>query len=128
MQITIITSILLTIILLIISIRTILHRRTHGIGLGDGNDENLLRKMRASANFSEYALFGTFLIFLLEINKFNFYLLSIISVCLVLGRAFHAYTFSFTNGNMFLRVSGTALTLTSFILSIFSLISILINK
>ena len=51
----------LTALFLVLSARVITFRRRNGINLGDGNDPEMLRRMRAQGNFVEYApLFGRF--------------------------------------------------------------------
>ena len=57
---------LLALLLLLLARSTILRRQTARILLGDGADEPLQRRIRAHANFAEYAPLGLILLALCE--------------------------------------------------------------
>lgn len=65
-------------------------RRKFKISVGDGGNEALLRRMRAQANFVEFAPIFLILLGGLELSGANRLVLAIIAVIFVLGRIAHA--------------------------------------
>jgi uncharacterized membrane protein YecN with MAPEG domain len=98
-------------IFLWLSARVILYRRHHLISLGDNGDKSLLKRMRAQANCAEYTPIAALLLVLMEIGGADGWLLHLLGLMLVLGRALHGYGFSASPPKMQLRVLGMALTL-----------------
>jgi uncharacterized membrane protein YecN with MAPEG domain len=105
-----------------LSIRIIVYRRTHKLGLGDAGDKSLMKRMRAQANCAEYAPFALVLMLLVELQDAPAPVVHTIGALLLLGRALHGYGFSTSPPIMTLRVAGTALTLLSYIVAIFALL------
>lgn len=108
---------LLGFILVALSARVIVYRRSHKISLGDTGDKALLKRMRAHSNFTEYAPFGLILLVLIELSGAPAIAVHVLGVMLVTGRAVHAYGFSSTPQVMRMRVGGMMLTMSTIVLS-----------
>lgn len=65
-------------------------RAAEKIGMGDGGNDRLLRRMRAQANFTEYAPFALALIVVLELAGQGGMALALSAAAFMLGRVFHA--------------------------------------
>ena len=91
------------------------HRHAHKIGLGDGGDKLLARKIRVHGNFVEYVPFALLLLALLELCG-----LAVAAVWgfggLLLARLLHAAGLSRSGGYSIGRFWGTALTWLVFLL------------
>jgi uncharacterized membrane protein YecN with MAPEG domain len=107
---------LLGFILLALSARVIVYRRSHKISLGDTGDKALLKRMRAQSNFVEYAPMGLILLVLVELTGAPAIAVHVLGLMLVAGRAMHGYGFSSTPQVMQMRVGGMILTLISILL------------
>jgi uncharacterized protein len=103
----------LTILFLILSVRTIRLRRTARVAVGVGSDMPLQRAVRAHGNFAEYSPLALILLGLLEVNEASPLLLHACGVLFVLGRVLHAYGISNPNENFRWRVSGMGITFTT---------------
>ncbi len=99
----------LTLWYLVLSLRVVKHRRT-GIGLGDGGDKTMLRRIRGHGNFAEYVPLALILLAALELNGMSLYVLHGLGLALLAGRLLHGYAFAFTEQFGFGRFWGTALT------------------
>lgn len=114
MPITALFAGLLAILLIVLSARVINGRQSGRVELGtanrEGEDRELLRRVRVHANFVEYTPFALVLIGLAESLKAPGYLLYGLGATLLIGRIVHAYGFSQPNSIMALRVSGMVLT------------------
>jgi len=94
----------------VLSLRVIGQRRT-GISLGDGGDPQMLRKIRAHANFAEYIPFILLMMAFLEMGGSSVLVLHGLGVATLVGRLLHGYALSFTERFALGRVGGTALTI-----------------
>jgi uncharacterized membrane protein YecN with MAPEG domain len=94
----------------VLSLRVIGQRRT-GISLGDGGDPQMLRKIRAQANFAEYVPFILLLMAFLEMAGTSPVVLHGLGVATLVGRLLHGYALSFRERFPPGRVGGTALTI-----------------
>jgi len=65
------------------------HRRDFKVSVGDGGHEQLLRRMRAQANFIEHAPFFLILLGGLELSGANRLVLAAIAAIFVLARVAH---------------------------------------
>mmetsp|Transcript_31881 Transcript_31881/g.51770 ORF Transcript_31881/g.51770 Transcript_31881/m.51770 type:complete len:133 (-) Transcript_31881:192-590(-) len=105
----------LTLWYLVLTARVILYRRENLIGLGDGNNNTMQRRIRAHGNFAEYVPLTLLLLYLLETSGARFFsspfFIHLIGALLLIGRLLHGYSLSFTELNMFGRQGGMALTL-----------------
>ena len=108
---------LTTVIFLILSGRVVAYRRANMLSLGDGGDKNLLKRMRAQANWVEYTPLALLLLLMTEIQGAPALALHLLGLSLLLGRALHAIGFAATPQKIILRQIGMVLTLLSLILS-----------
>jgi len=104
---------LLGLLLVLLSARVILARRSRRVSLGSGGDAELERRIRAQGNLAEYAPMGLILIGLLESGGSPPAVLHTLGLPLLAGRLLHGWAFSFTEGNAAARTGGMALTLAS---------------
>ena len=104
---------LLAALFLLLSIRVIGWRRIHRVELGDGDNRELLRRMRVHANFAEYVPFTLLLMALAESMAPPHPLLHLVGLVLVAGRILHAYGLSQTPHILRYRVWGMQLTFTA---------------
>lgn len=95
---------------LVLTIRVVLHRNVHKIGIGTGGDEALSRKVRVHANFVEYVPLGLLLLALLELAAINTALLWTFGIALLVARVLHAIGLGGSAGYSFGRASGALLT------------------
>ena len=72
-----------------LSARVVLARRPLKISVGDGGSEAVLRRMRAHANFAEYAPIFLILLAAIELAGGNARILWIVAVAFVLARISH---------------------------------------
>ena len=70
--------------------RIVNSRREHKVGLGDGGNEVVLRRMRAQANFIENAPFFLILLGGLELSGANPIALAVIAGIFIVARLSHA--------------------------------------
>ncbi|RZF63348.1 MAPEG family protein [Sphingomonas populi] len=73
-----------------LAVRTGLIRRQSGVGIGDGGNVPLIRRMRAHANFVEYAPFVLLLIALIEVSIGSPVWLWAVSSVFLIARIAHA--------------------------------------
>jgi uncharacterized membrane protein YecN with MAPEG domain len=93
-----------------LSIRVVLRRISARISLGDGDDKELKKRIRAQANAIEYLPLGLLLLLCLEWNQTLPVILHICGIVLIVARALHAYGLSRTGGTSPERFAGTGLT------------------
>ena len=110
MPITALYAALLAALFLALSMRVIALRRSRRIALGDGEDKELLRRMRVYANFAEYVPFALLLMALAESLATPALLLHLLGLTLLGARLIHAYGLSQTPQILQLRVLGMLLT------------------
>lgn len=80
---------LLTFILIYLIFSVIKLRKQHQVSLGDGGFEDLQRAIRAHGNFVETALWGIFMIFLIEYQDGDHAAIHGLGLLLVIGRILH---------------------------------------
>jgi len=102
---------LLVLLYLGLTARVVRYRRANLISLGDNDDKNLLKRMRAHANCAEYAPIGLVMLVMVELSGAPAIAVHLAGGMLLLGRLAHAYGFSSTPQKMPLRVGGMVLTL-----------------
>jgi len=113
---------LLAILFLFLSFKTIKVRKRLQIGVGTGDNPELLRAMRVHANFSEYVPITLILILSVELLKGHFILVHGLGAALLIGRVLHAYGVSQSKENLKFRVSGMLLTFATMLVSIISIL------
>jgi uncharacterized membrane protein YecN with MAPEG domain len=69
--------------------RVVRSRRDHGVKIGDGGNEAVLRRMRAQANFIENTTLFLFLLGALELSGGNRLALGVIAAAFMLARIAH---------------------------------------
>lgn len=118
-----VTAILLF-IFIALSINAAFTRRKSGLAVGEGDNETLLRAVRAHGNFTEFTpLFLISLIVVDQLSK-NCDYVGILGLLFIIGRISHALSMFLKKG--ILRVIGMMLTLVPLISNlIYSLIFIL---
>lgn len=102
-------------LLVVLTFRVIAHRREKKIGLGDGGDSLLLRRMRAHGNAVETLPIGLLMLVSLEMSGGSAALLHGLGATLIVGRALHAWGLLGSAGVSFGRFAGMILTMLSFI-------------
>ncbi|MDP3269354.1 MAG: MAPEG family protein [Legionella sp.] len=108
--ITTVTTSLLSIILIIVSIKIIKLRREYKVSLGDNGHKDLERVIRAHGNFIEYTPITLILMLCAEANQAHWVILFILALFFILGRALHAYAFIYNKTHFKFRVRGMILT------------------
>jgi uncharacterized protein len=109
-KITLLFVALHTLLMLVLLARISRHRHGHRIGIGDGGDALLARKIRVHGNFVEHAPFALLLLALLELAGLAAPWLWGFGSVLLLGRVLHAAGLSGSGGYSFGRFFGTAMT------------------
>ena len=100
----------LTLVFVVLSVRTLSLRRKLGVGVGDGGSQELIKAARAHANFAEYTPLCVILILLIEITTDAGWLIHFYGILLILGRISHAWGVSQVKENYRFRVFGMACT------------------
>lgn len=85
-------------------------RRGRKIGLGDGGDAELLRRIRAHANFIEYVPTVLVVLALLELSGGDRRAVAVLGVTLLVARIAHAVGLTQSGGYSKGRFTGTLLT------------------
>ena len=93
-----------------LSIRTLRLRKRLRIVIGDAGDTSMLRAMRVHANFAEYVPLALVLMLLVEAAGGAGWLVHVLGVALLLGRAAHAWGVSQVREDFRFRVFGMAMT------------------
>ena len=117
-------TVILLFIFIALSINAAFTRRKSGLAVGEGDNETLLRAVRAHGNFTEFT--PMFLISLIVVDQLskNCDYVGILGLLFVIGRISHALSMFLKKG--ILRVIGMMLTLIPLISNlIYSLIFIL---
>lgn len=109
-----------SLIFVLLSFVVIGHRRSKGVSLFTGDDQVMAYKMRAHANFAEYAPFLILLMLVLELNSIQAWILHAMGLTFLAGRLMHSYSFLFIeskkeNPSRIFRVLGMVLTFVSII-------------
>lgn len=100
----------LAILYLALSYRVV-QQRGHGVSLGDGGDQELLRRIRGHGNFAEYVPFILLMLAMLEIGGVTPpWLLHLLGATLLVARLLHGISLSYTQKWKFGRFYGTLLT------------------
>ena len=95
-------------IFIALSINAAFTRRKSGIAVGEGDNETLLRAVRAHGNFTEFTPMFLISLFLIDHISKNCEYILVIGSGFILGRIFHAFSMFLKKG--ILRVAGMMLT------------------
>ena len=109
-RITLFVASLHVLFFLLLSIRVILHRKAHRIGVGTGGNEVMTRKVRVQANFAEYVPLALLMLALLELSGTDAGVLWTCGLVLLLARVAHAIGLGGSAGYSAGRFGGTILT------------------
>lgn len=102
----------LALVFLALSLRVIQKRGGRGgISLGDGGDAEMLRRMRAHANFGEYVPLILLMMAFLESSGMPRWAIHAMGATLLLARLLHGYALGYTEKFIFGRFWGALLTL-----------------
>lgn len=101
---------LAALLVLVLSARVALRRRSQHIGLGDGDDRELRKRIRAQANAVEYLPLALLLLASLEWNQTRPEILHACGIVLIAARILHGVGLSRTGGTSPERFIGTAAT------------------
>ncbi|CAN5650563.1 MAPEG family protein [soil metagenome] len=93
-----------------LSLSVVVQRRSARVGIGDGGDPLLARRIRAQANFIEYVPLALLLLALLEMGGLGLPWAWGFGSVLLLGRVLHAVGLSGSAGTSKGRFYGTLLT------------------
>ncbi len=102
---------LLALVLLALSYNVVRLRRRHQVGIGTGGNEELVRAVRAQANFCEYVPLALVLIALITASgNAPMWAIHLLGAALVVGRILHGFGLNRTSGESSGRIAGTLLT------------------
>lgn len=93
-----------------LAVRVIGARRAGRVALGTGGDMRVQRAVRAHGNFAEYVPFALILLAFAEMMGAPGWLLHLLGVALVAGRAVHAAGISREPEDFRLRIAGMSVT------------------
>lgn len=102
---------LCTLLVLFLAGRVMSRRMQAKIGLGDGGDGELTRRIRAHANAIEYLPLALLLLGGMELNGYPDPAIHAFGATLLVSRLMHAWGLSRSSGKSLGRFAGTALTL-----------------
>lgn len=109
-KITLLFAALHALLMLALAARVAFHRHSQKVGLGDGGDKHLMRKIRVHANFVEYVPVALLLLALLELSGLSAIWLWSLGGILLFARVLHVIGLSQRSGYSFGRFWGTLLT------------------
>jgi len=112
MHITGLYAALAALLVVVLSIRVVLRRASQRIGLGDGDDRELRKRIRAQANTIEYLPLALLLLGCLELNQAQPVILHTCGIVLIAARIAHGIGLSRTGGTSPERFIGTGTTWT----------------
>jgi uncharacterized protein len=94
-----------------LSVRTLRLRRKLRIRLGDAGHPDMLRAIRAHANFAEYVPLCLGLMCLAELQAAPTWLVHAMGIALVIARLSHAHAMTRADQKIIFRIIGVSLTL-----------------
>ncbi len=109
-MITLLYAGLCTILVVFLAVRVAQWRFRHKIGLGDGGDRELLKRVRAHANAVENMPLALILLGGMELNGYSNNLIHGFGGILVVSRAAHAWGISHSSGTSRGRFMGSLFT------------------
>lgn len=110
-MITLLYAALCTLLILVLAGRVIAARWQHKVGLGDGGNTELNRRVRAHANAVEYVPLALILLGGMELNGYPDWLVHAFGAALLVSRLLHAWGLAVSSGTSPGRFLGTVLTL-----------------
>ena len=116
MKITGLYAALMALLVVFLAVRVVLFRRSAKVGLGDGNNPDLLKCIRVHANAVEYVPLYLLLMLILELNQTLPMLIHAFGIVLIVARLFHAWGVSRHSGITAGRALGAGLTVLGMVL------------
>ncbi|HEX4480413.1 MAG TPA: MAPEG family protein [Rudaea sp.] len=116
MKITGLYAALMALLVVVLALRVVMFRRSARIGLGDGNNPDLLKRIRVHGNAVEYVPFYLLLMLILELNQTAPILIHAFGIVLVVARLMHAWGVSRHSGITAGRALGAGLTVLMMVL------------
>lgn len=110
MHITGLYTALAALLVLVLSMRVVLRRVSAHVTLGDGDDKELKKRIRAQANAIEYLPLALLLLLCLEWNQTQPVILHACGIVLIVARFVHGFGLSRTGGLSPERMIGTSAT------------------
>jgi uncharacterized membrane protein YecN with MAPEG domain len=110
------------VLLLVLSVRVVRQRRSHGVALGDADIPQLTQAVRAFGNASEYVPAGLIAIAVLAMVGASPAVVHAMGFILLVGRLVHAIGLSRSGGASLPRAIGVVLTWLAYILGAVSLV------
>jgi uncharacterized membrane protein YecN with MAPEG domain len=109
-MITLLYAGLCALLVLVLAMRVAYWRFKHKIGLGDGGDKELLKRVRAHGNAVEYLPLSLILLGGMELNGYSNNLIHGFGATLFVSRVAHAWGVSRSSGSSLGRMSGMVVT------------------
>lgn len=109
-MITLLYAGLSTLLVMLLGLRVVQWRFRYKIGLGDGGDSELQKRVRAHANAVENLPLALILLGGLELNGYSLALIHALGASLLLARIAHAWGLSHRSGTSLGRFVGTVVT------------------
>jgi len=103
---------LLAILYLCLTVYVVRGRYAHKVGIGDGGNPAMARRVRIHGNFAEYAPIALILLFLVDNGGASPITVHILGLMILTGRILHAWGLSQSETTSFGRMAGMILTLT----------------
>jgi uncharacterized membrane protein YecN with MAPEG domain len=101
---------LLALMLVVLSLYVVKGRWVNKVGVGDGGNADMLKRMRTHANFIEYVPMALIGLYLLEVTRHSVFILHGLGIALVVARLMHAYGMNRPSPNAG-RAGGATLTM-----------------
>lgn len=108
----------------VLALRVIVVRRAEKIGLGDGENRMLNRRIRAHGNFSEYAPLLMIAVLALPLLGAKEWLIHLVGGMGLLGRVLHGIGLTQSGGASLPRVGGMLLTLFALLIGAGALVTL----
>lgn len=106
----------------VLTFRVIFVRRAEKVGIGDGGNKELARRIRVHGNFCEQAPMLFVVLALLPILGAREWMVHLVGFCAVVGRILHAIGLSQSAGATFGRMVGMILTTSALIIGAISIL------
>lgn len=101
---------LLILVLVVLSIRVVVHRRKHRVILGDGGNEQMIVASRGFSNAAEYTPLAIGALILLALTGWAPWAIHAVGAAFFLGRVIHPLGLAFGKAPPPARIVGMALT------------------
>lgn len=113
MRITGLYAAIAALLIIVLAMRVVMMRFSAKIGIGDGGNHDMTRRVRAHANAVETLPIALLLLLLVELNQTQPMVVHGFGIALIVGRLLHAWGLSHHAGTSPGRLIGMVLTLLS---------------